>query len=677
MGLYSNANGRPGLLLSAGSAPASAAGTWTAVSITPIELQAGRTYWLAILGEGGTLRYRDRAWGSCPSETSAQTNLGALPAYWSNGTVYGDCPASAYLTAGNPPSAPDPTEPVPPAPPIPTPPPPVEEPAPVPTPPPADTAPPAIAGTATEGQELGASSGTWSGSPTVYAYQWQDCNASGEHCTSIAGASASSYRLTAGDVGHTIRVVVTASNVSGSTSASSAASAVVSAAESSGLLVGSSAVQSSTDTSAGGSAEAFEYTSSTGGTVHSLALYVAAGNTAPAIVVGLYSGNAGEPGTLLATGVIVSPSAGTWNAVEVAPVSVHSGSVYWLAALAPTGTLALRDLATGGGPTQTSASSSLTVLPSLWSNGASWANSPASFYASTDVVGSPPPVAPVNTTPPVVGGSPVEGQTLSATTGSWSGSPTSFTYQWEDCNTSGEACANITGGASSTYKLASSDVGHTLRVVVTATNSGGPTKATSAATATVTATPPPAPANTALPAVSGSAVEGQTLSASTGSWSGSPSSYGYQWEDCNTSGEACTNVTGGSSSTYILASTDVGHTLRVVVTATNSGGSTPATLRGRRRGQRESGRTDTEELFLRFGSVRFPGSGRHGRLELFRAGEELGIENDHESGNDRKHEHHGERDGRGERGHAQARLRDRQRQRSRSQRGDRAHQRRE
>ena len=107
----------------------------------------------------------------------------------------------------------------------------MEEPAPVPTPPPADTAPPAIAGTATEGQELGASSGTWSGSPTVYAYQWQDCNASGEHGTSIAGASASSYRLTAGDVGHTIRVVVTASNVSGSTSASSAASAVVSAAE--------------------------------------------------------------------------------------------------------------------------------------------------------------------------------------------------------------------------------------------------------------------------------------------------------------------------------------------------------------------------------------------------------------------------------------------------------------
>ena len=126
---------------------------------------------------------------------------------------------------------------------------------------------------------------------------------------------------------------------------------------------------------------------------------------------------------------------------------------------------------------------------------------------------APAPVAPVNTTPPVVSGSPVEGQTLSASTGVVVRQPTSFTYQWEDCNTSGEACANITVRRVITYKLTSADVGHTLRVVVTATNSGGPAKATSAATAAVTATPPPAPVNSALPAISGSAVEGQTLSA--------------------------------------------------------------------------------------------------------------------------------------------------------------------
>ena len=59
------------------------------------------------------------------------------------------------------------------------------------------------------------------------------------------------------------------------------------------------------------------------------------------------------------------------------------------------------------------------------------------------------------------------------------GAPTSYTYQWEDCNAAGEACTNITKATSSTYKLLSIEVGLTLRVVVTATNAGGSTKATS------------------------------------------------------------------------------------------------------------------------------------------------------------------------------------------------------
>jgi len=113
-----------------------------------------------------------------------------------------------------------------------------------------------------------------------------------------------------------------------------------------------------------------------------------------------------------------------------------------------------------------------------------------------------------------------------------------------------------------------------MRVVVTAGNAGGSSKASSAATATVTATAPPAPTNTALPVVSGSAVEGQTLTATNGTWTGSPTSYTHQWEDCNSSGTSCTNVSGATGSTYKLAASDVGHTMRAVVTATNAGGST-------------------------------------------------------------------------------------------------------
>jgi hypothetical protein len=105
----------------------------------------------------------------------------------------------------------------------------------------------------------------------------------------------------------------------------------------------------------------------------------------------------------------------------------------------------------------------------------------------------PPPSAPANTSPPVVSGTTVEGQVLRSSAGNWSGSPT-YAYQWQDCNSSGKSCANISGATTSKRTLATSDVGHTLRVMVTATNSGGTTSMGSSTTATVTApvvTPPP------------------------------------------------------------------------------------------------------------------------------------------------------------------------------------------
>ena len=71
--------------------------------------------------------------------------------------------------------------------------------------------------------------------------------------------------------------------------------------------------------------------------------------------------------------------------------------------------------------------------------------------------------------------------------------------------------------------------------------------------------------------VSGTAEQGQTLNASAGSWSGStPMAYGYQWRRCDASGGACTNVSGATGASYALAADDVGATLRVRVTATNS-----------------------------------------------------------------------------------------------------------
>jgi len=105
----------------------------------------------------------------------------------------------------------------------------------------------------------------------------------------------------------------------------------------------------------------------------------------------------------------------------------------------------------------------------------------------------PPPPAPTNTVLPAISGTTTAGQTLSAGIGAWTGSPTGYAYQWQDCNASGEGCSNVNGATATDYTLSSSDVGHTVRVIVTATNEGGSTPAASAATAIVAAIPPPPP----------------------------------------------------------------------------------------------------------------------------------------------------------------------------------------
>jgi len=100
----------------------------------------------------------------------------------------------------------------------------------------------------------------------------------------------------------------------------------------------------------------------------------------------------------------------------------------------------------------------------------------------------PPPSVPVNTVLPAIAGTPQAGQTLTAGTGSWTESPTGFEYQWQRCAAGGGGCAAIQGASSRTYVTGSGDVGSTLRVSVTASNSGGSSAAAvSAQTAVVQA----------------------------------------------------------------------------------------------------------------------------------------------------------------------------------------------
>jgi hypothetical protein len=84
------------------------------------------------------------------------------------------------------------------------------------------------------------------------------------------------------------------------------------------------------------------------------------------------------------------------------------------------------------------------------------------------------------------------------------------------------------------------------------------------------ANPPAAPVNSTLPEITGSAIVTNVLTTDDGTWTGSPTSYAYQWK------RGATNI-GTNANTYTLVNADAGQSITCVVTATNGGGSTPAT----------------------------------------------------------------------------------------------------
>jgi Polysaccharide lyase len=198
---------------------------------------------------------------------------------------------------------------------------------------------------------------------------------------------------------------------------------------------------------------------------------------------------------------------------------------------------------------------------------------------------------PKNQTLPTVSGSAVVSNTLTAGTGSWQGKGLKFAYQWLRCDSAGASCSAISGATGSAETLSTADAARTLRVIVTASNQKGSTAATSAQTGVVAqaSSPPPpspgpssgtspvAPSDSSLPVVSGTPQQNQTLSTSTGAWSGTtPLTYAYQWQRCGSGGGSCVPISGATAASYVLVAADVGSTLRASVTASNSAGSATA-----------------------------------------------------------------------------------------------------
>ncbi|WP_245267737.1 GDSL-type esterase/lipase family protein [Rhizobium sp. 2MFCol3.1] len=183
----------------------------------------------------------------------------------------------------------------------------------------------------------------------------------------------------------------------------------------------------------------------------------------------------------------------------------------------------------------------------------------------TTTPAAPPTAAPTVTTAPAISGTPQSGSTLTTTFGVWTQSPSGYVFQWKAAGT------NISGATSRTYDLTDAEVGKTITVTVTASNSFGSASSTSVATAAVTAKPvTEKPANTAVPTISGNTLVGSTLMTSTGTWAYSPSSYAYQWFKNGTA------LSGATANVFALLAEDYGSTFYARVTATNVVGSSDA-----------------------------------------------------------------------------------------------------
>lgn len=188
-------------------------------------------------------------------------------------------------------------------------------------------------------------------------------------------------------------------------------------------------------------------------------------------------------------------------------------------------------------------------------------------------VGGPP----ANMTAPKISGTAQQGERLSEQHGSWLNGVSSYTYQWERCDGKGSYCVEISGATNQTYTPSSADVGHRIVVEESAQNADGSSEPVSSAASAVVLPPPPA--NTGAPSISGVTTQGQTLTAQHGSWSNDPTSFEYEWEDCDALGGDCHPSAGEYiwAESYALVLADAGSTIRVKMWAVGAGGtSAPA-----------------------------------------------------------------------------------------------------
>ena len=472
--------------------------------------------------------------------------------------------------------------------------------------PPANVTAPVVS---SDGATLHAALGEWSGTvPIAYAWQWQRCAPAGGNCTDIGGATQSTYALSAADAGFTLRVVVTAADAAGTSSAASAPTGTIAAVTvplsplAAPTITGDPVTGSTLRVSDGGWTGgvqpmflAFQWQRCNGTCVD------IAGATTPTyaptpedIAASLVVRVRATDGTGASATATSDPTAAVTAPRLLPPANVAAPTVSrdGLEVTATPGewsgtmplvyawqwqrcSAACTDIngATASTYSLSADDVGFTLRVVVTAEDASGTSSAASAPTETVLA---MPLAAANT--PTIAGDAVAGATLNVDDGAWSGGvePLSFTYQWQRCR---QTCVDIAGATAPTYRLTVDDAGAAFVASVTATDANRVSAtATSERTAAVT-TPVivTAPVAVELPRVPPAPVAPSSISATAGTWTGDgPLTIEYQWARCDEAGANCLDIDGATNQTYDTLAADVGATLRVTVTGSNAGGSTAA-----------------------------------------------------------------------------------------------------
>jgi hypothetical protein len=434
---------------------------------------------------------------------------------------------------------------------------------------------PTISGTAQVGQALTASTGTWTNSPTKFAYQWG---------TPLMAFS-STLPLTGGTFqGSQTRTVIPPANLVNIPSGSNVTAHVkfsLGAGTAGGSLLGAYIGELRPGGGVGFDGHQVRLTFSGANTVTGLGPGVIISDRVPVaidptkylVVSAVWGGtqvNSNVDRASINNTTWIGPTGSDLDASASVPSTFPSS---WIQQLNTTHFIAQIDFA----PNPISGATASTYTPvigdigrlimvSVIASNAAGSSLPKSSALTSNIVDAIPTINTVSSIP----GTPTQGTPITAIDAVWNNSVTSKTYQWQSSGVN----ATGAGATTLTYTPVAADVGCTLTITVTASNSGGTsipsTSAQSAAVVTGTGTG--VPVNTAAPTISGTPQVGQTLTASTGTWTNSPTSFTYQWN------RAGTAIGGATAATYVPVTADVGNTLTVTVTATNgTGSSTPAT----------------------------------------------------------------------------------------------------